>query len=121
MEPLAEGLLLSLDDIIGRISPHAERALDWLRVAAQPPPGVELRATDGTLFTGLALFERNKIIVMIAVASGQGQASCNPIPLGPAPSRYAPSSSTSYGSSRRLFEEEQDDPGDGWPPDPYRR
>ena len=117
---LAEGLLAVFDDLLVRLRPSTEEMLEWLREAAEPPTGVEIRSSDGSLFTGIALFERNRIVVMFAVKTGEHTVSQapapQPIPLGPS------SPSSSYGSSpsRRLFDPE-DDPGEGWPPDPYRR
>ena len=111
---LAEGLLGCFDRLVLRLRPTGSGLLEWLREIARPPPGVELRAADGSQYTGLAMFERNRVIVMIAVANGHTTPAPQAIPLGP-------SSSSSYGSQsgRRLFDPE-DDPGDGWPPnDPY--
>lgn len=116
---LADGLLAAFDRLALKLRPSADSMLEWLRVFAKPPAGVELRAADGTLFTGIAAFERNRVIVMLAVATGHAAPTPAPIPLGPS-TRYGGASDPSYGSSRRLFED--DDNPDGWPPnDPYLR
>ncbi len=89
---------------------HIERAVEWLRENAKPPPGVKLVSTDRRLYSGVAFVDRNDVVVLVA-ARQQGARSVQrraPIPL---------SSSPSYSTNRRLFED--DDPGDGWPPDPY--
>jgi hypothetical protein len=116
---LAEGLLGAFDRLAWRLRPSTGHFLEWLRVIAKPPSGVELRAADGVQYTGVAVFERNRIVMMIALAAGQAVPTANPIPLGAAPSTQYSGGSPAYAPSRRLYED--DDPGDGWPPanDPF--
>ena len=89
---------------------HIERAVEWLRENAHPPEGVRLISPDGTLFTGVAIIDRNDVVVLVA-ARQQG-------PSVPRPAIPMPASSPAYASpNRHMF----DDPSDGWPNDPYRR
>ena len=44
-----------------------QRALDWVREHSEPPDGVELRAADGSVYTGVAIIERNDIVILWAV------------------------------------------------------
>lgn len=38
-----------------------------MKEAAKPPPGIVVHTDDGTVYTGLAVLERNNIIVLLAV------------------------------------------------------
>ena len=50
----------------------AERALEWLRDVAEPPHGIELRAADGSTYTGFVIIDRNKPVLMLAVRHPPG-------------------------------------------------
>jgi len=108
MTPLTHGVLLLIDGLMMRLRPTANLAVEWLRETAQPPPGLELRSTDGSLFTGVAAFERNKLVFMLAVRSG---APTRP-PFEPA---YRPAPAPAYQARLHDF----DEAGDGWPEDPF--
>jgi hypothetical protein len=64
---VADALLDSLDAGGRRLASLIDSLLVWLRRAAEPPRGLELRSTDGISYTGIALFERNVVIAMLAV------------------------------------------------------
>lgn len=106
---LAEGLLAVLDRVLLRMNPNLDRAFDWLRDAATPPADLEFKASDGALYTGLVVLERSRVILMLAVRGPVSQ----PTPPRYEPPRYVPQPVR----PREMFD---DDPGDGWPPDPYR-
>ena len=124
---LTYGLLALWDRLAWSLRPSKDRAVDWLRDAARPPPGLELRSTDGSVFTGVAAFERNKLVFMLAVRSGQAMSAPNPplvtphqTPAYQSPRYDSPRYDHQPSRPRDLFEDE--DPGDGWPPDdPYLR
>lgn len=113
---LAEGLLALFDRLITKLCPDVDRAVDWLRDSAQPPKNLEFRASDGSQYTGLVVLERSRAVLMLAVRS---HPSPTPSPaFQPAYSPPLASPSPAYQSRLRDFD---DDPGDGWPPDPYGR
>ncbi|NRA75966.1 MAG: hypothetical protein HRU16_08480 [Planctomycetes bacterium] len=64
---LAEGLLETFDEHSSEISEQVRMIADWLRSAAEPPPGVVLHSNDGTEFSGLAIVERNRVIALLAI------------------------------------------------------
>lgn len=66
-DAVADALLESLDASGRRLASLIDSLLRWLRRAAEPPEGLELRSIDGTTFTGVALFERSVVIAMLAV------------------------------------------------------
>jgi len=124
-DAVAEGVLLAFERLLARLGPDLDDLMDRLREMARPPAGVELRTADGLQYSGVAVFEKNQIVIMIATALGTAAPARIPIPLGPSnPQPYMASSgygsTPAYGSSRRLFDPD-DEPGDGWPPDPYGR
>ena len=88
--------------------------LDWLRDAAQPPAGVELRTTDGSTYTGAALFEANQLKVFVAIRHPSGTISPSHIP------RHRAATPTVRGASPLGFPD-PDDPR--WDRDgaPFRR
>lgn len=107
---LGDALLELVHQSAARATPHVRNAVAWLREQAEPPEGVKLVSPDGTLYSGVAIVDRNDVIVLLAArhapVAGPRR---DPVPI-PAP------------SPRRFFEPEPsyDDPGDGWPPDPFR-
>ena len=54
------------------LAKRAEQALEWLRDVAEPPQGIELRAADGSAYTGFVIIDRNKPILMLAVRHPPG-------------------------------------------------
>jgi hypothetical protein len=95
-----------------RVAPRAAMATEWLRRAAEPPPGVELRAEDGSQYTGIVAVDRNKPIAMLAVR----QAAAPRAPDRPA--LVTPPPSPTY--RRPLFDPEDDGRWDR-DGDPFRR
>jgi len=67
---VADALLDSLDAGGRRLASLIDSLLIWLRQAAEPPRGLELRSTDGITYTGVALFDRNVVIAMLAIRQG---------------------------------------------------
>lgn len=112
-----EGLLALWERARRPLERELGSVADWIREAAKPPPGIEVRTADGTVYTGLALLERNNIIVLFAVGErGPGNAP------QPSPARYAEREPDPepprYRGSMSLWEHEhrqrlQDD--DDWP------
>ena len=49
-----------------RIGAFADLLLEWLREAARPPRGVELRSDDGATFTGVVLVQSSRVVLMLA-------------------------------------------------------
>lgn len=95
VELLADLLGEALEGAAGR---HSERwaqtkasMLEWLREAAQPPSGVELKTADGATYTGFIVVDRNELVMMLAVRHPTGPlAPPNPpTMISPAP-RNAP-------------------------------
>ena len=66
-DALADALLDVLDRSERRLASLFDQLLVWLRRAAEPPRGLELHSNDGATFTGVALFERNTLVAMLAV------------------------------------------------------
>jgi hypothetical protein len=69
-----------MPDIVRKLEPVAE----WLGEAAKPPPGVEVRTLDGSEYTGFAVIERNKLVVLLAVRE-QNEHASRPLSLGHRP------------------------------------
>jgi hypothetical protein len=71
LEVAAETIGSALVEALRRRRPalahKAEAALEWLRVAAEPPRGIELRSADGSVYTGFVIVERSKPVLMLAV------------------------------------------------------
>jgi hypothetical protein len=109
---LADGVLESMRgrDLSGGGS--AASCADWLRHVASPPPGVALVSPDGALFTGVALLERSRPVVLIAIRH-RAEAGDR----GERPSTY--SSHRPFGSPPGYF----DPDAEYWHPDgdPYHR
>ena len=109
-DALGDALLELVQQAASEASPKVKQAVAWLREHAEPPEGVKLQSPDGTLYSGVAIVDRNKVIVLLAARHPTTAITPHrdPVPMPPAPRRY--------------FEPEPayDDPGDGWPPDPFR-
>jgi hypothetical protein len=58
VDVLREGLV--------RIRPHAHVILERVRELAEPPEGVTLTSLDGSTYTGLALVESNRVVLLLA-------------------------------------------------------
>ena len=50
-----------------RFANHRSRTVEWLREVTRPPPGLMLHAPDGSIFTGLVVFDSNRAIVVVAL------------------------------------------------------
>ena len=109
-DALGEALLELVQQAACEASPKVRQAVAWLRDQAQPPEGVKLQTPDGALYSGVAIVDRNAVVVLLAAKNPSGTAPPERDPI-PMPSPHP----------RRFFEPEPgyDDPGDGWPPDPY--
>ena len=90
-------------------------AVEWLRDAARPPSGVELKTNDGSTYSGVVLVERNELRLMIAVRHPPGPVSHPRPPQSPppAPPRGAGSPLAGY--------PDPDDPIWDRDGDPFRR
>ena len=116
---IAEALLEAIDRNREAIAEKARAAGQWLREQAEPPEGVELRAPDGSVYTGLVVVERNEAVLMLAVK--HPTLAARPAPAPVAPSSYQASSlqpeqpyQSSYQQHHAQLWPEDDE-------DPYRR
>ena len=50
-----------------RIAKRRSRTVEWLREVTRPPPGLMLHAPDGSIYTGLVVFDSNRAVVVIAL------------------------------------------------------
>lgn len=66
IELLGDALVATADRVRKKLEPTVKIAAAWVRDAAEPPRGVRLVADDGSTYTGLAIFERSKPVVMLA-------------------------------------------------------
>ena len=102
-EELGDGLLETLRKKHPRIAEKAAATARWLRDVAEPPDGVELKAADGSTFTGLVVVERSQPVVMLCIRH--------------APAPRAPVVTPAPAYQRSVYE-----PEDPWGrDDPYRR
>jgi hypothetical protein len=109
-------------------SQRARRTVAWLREAARPPPGVELVTSDGALYSGIVVIDRNRPVAMFAARQTSGPRPRPPSPPtygGPhhGPPGYGPPGYGSPGTSlqHRLFDEEEEAARRGESPEFWRR
>jgi len=50
-----------------RIANRRSRTVEWLREVTRPPPGLQLHAPDGSMYTGLIVFDSNRAVVVVAL------------------------------------------------------
>ncbi len=125
LEIFGEGLIAAIGRRQSQISRHVDLAYEWLREAARPPRGVRLVADDGSSYSGIAVFERNEVALMVAfrhvVCAGRGSGITPPSSAAPAastyPGRYV--ATQEFGVSK--YEVDPDDPMWDRDGDPYRR
>ena len=82
---LGEALLDACDRCSAAMAEQTEAAFEWLREHAEPPEGVELRAPDGSIYTGVVIVERSRAVLMLALRHPTFAAEPRP-----APSPYQP-------------------------------
>lgn len=66
-ELIGDSLICALERSQSRFARKAEVLVDWLREVAEPPAGLELRATDGSRYSGVFVAQANRVVVMLAV------------------------------------------------------
>lgn len=66
-ELIGDSLIRALERSQSRLAHKAEALADWLREVAEPPPGLELHATDGSRYSGVFVAQANRVVVMLAV------------------------------------------------------
>ena len=111
-DALTGALLVAIDRIFSRLRPATHQVIDWMRDTCEPPAGLQVHAPDGALYSGLALLERSRVIVLLAIKVGHDPH----VNERHSPSRFDhPAHYDSPPAHSQLF----DDPGDGWPADPY--
>ena len=110
-ELFGDALLDVARDVYGRVGPKARRAIDWVREAAEPPPGLELKAADGSTYTGMAVLDHGKVLVLLAGRHEPERPSVRPPLVTPPPSPVY---------HRPLFDPELDGRWDR-DGDPFRR
>ncbi len=64
---IVEFLGEALEAASARIANRRSRTVEWLREVTRPPPGLMLHAPDGSIFTGLVIFDSNRAIVVVAL------------------------------------------------------
>ena len=50
-----------------RIAHRRSRTVEWLRDVTRAPPGLRLETTDGSVYTGLVIFDSNRAVVVVAL------------------------------------------------------
>lgn len=88
LEILAEGIATALRRRQTEISRHLDVVYEWLREVARPPAGVRLVADDGSSYSGFAVFERNELVLMLAVRGVGGRSPIVTPPSTPHRSYY---------------------------------
>ena len=68
------------------MSPRARQAIEWVRDAAEPPAGIELRSPDGSTYTGFAVVDHSRVVVLLAVRHEPDRAAVKPPVITPPPS-----------------------------------
>lgn len=66
MSLLGEALLDAARGVFLELAAHRDDAVEWIREVARAPPGVELRAPDGAIYTGVAVVDRGHVILLVA-------------------------------------------------------
>ena len=113
-DALALAFYDALASVLRRLAPGLYRVTDQLRDAAHPPQGVELRAADDALYTGIVVVEKNRPVLMLAVRVGERRVEVERRPfVTPAPEPRPPF----YGGQRSLPIDPEDPRWDY--PDPY--
>ncbi len=69
---MALGLIVELlgqaiEAVTSRISRERSRTVEWLREVTRPPPGLQLHAPDGSIYTGVIVFDSNRAVVVLAL------------------------------------------------------
>lgn len=117
-ELIGDTLVDAVDRGRERFGGQVERALDWLREVSEPPRGIELRALDGSRYTGVLVVQGNAVKLAWLIRHPA-------LPPGPA----SPPATTTFGSRMNAplaprhgqFDLDPDDPR--WDRDwnPYER
>lgn len=97
-EALGNAVLDLLQSALRGTRPTAHTVIDWLRTAAKPPPRVVLRAEDGSLYTGFAVFEKSHPVLMLAIRHEVYE---RPPIVTPPPSPFSPPPSYDHESRWR--------------------
>jgi hypothetical protein len=108
-DALGDALLDLVQQAASEASPKVKQAVAWLREHAEPPEGVKLQSPDGTLYSGVAILDRNNVIVLLAARHPTTAITPHrdPVPIPPPRPRY-------FDPEPRY-----EDPGDGWPEDSF--
>ncbi len=64
---IVEFLGEALEAASARIANRRSRTVEWLREVTRPPPGLQLHAPDGSIYTGIVVFDSNRAIVVVAL------------------------------------------------------
>jgi hypothetical protein len=57
----------AIEAVASRISHKRSRTVEWLREVTRPPPGLQLHAPDGSIYTGMIVFDSNRAVVVLAL------------------------------------------------------
>jgi hypothetical protein len=57
----------AIEAVSARVGHRSSRTVQWLREATRPPPGLQLHAPDGSMYTGMVLFDSNRAVVVVAL------------------------------------------------------
>lgn len=116
---LASALLAIWDRIRGQVRDRLAGSFSRLRDAAEPPVGIVLSAPDGSVYTGVTVVERNKVILLIAFREYGVARPATPAnaPVRPAPSPFdRPDQGSPYGRSPLSLFDQERPPFDDEPP-----
>ena len=64
---IVEILGQAIEAVTSRISHERSRTVEWLREVTRPPPGLQLHAPDGSIYTGMVIFDSNRAVVVLAL------------------------------------------------------
>lgn len=71
-----------------RPGPRTLAAIRWLQEMAEPPSGLELRSSDGSAYSGVALLERSEVVLLLAVRHPPGRQPERPPVVTPPPRQH---------------------------------
>lgn len=57
----------AIEAVSARIAHRRSRTVEWLREVTRPPPGLQLHAPDGSIYTGIVVFDANRAVIVVAL------------------------------------------------------
>lgn len=71
-ELLGEAFIKAVERNQSRTVEQLRSAWNWLCDVAEPPAGTRLTVPGGTVHSGVAVIERNRVLLLVAVRHGRG-------------------------------------------------